>query len=103
MTTAPTFVRVALPAHELTIMSAGGDAGLKTGSCCCGWVALVSKSQDSLGRQFAVHLAAAPGPVVPMCDCCTVRVASVRNGCVDLCSACALDELVRNGVLEVVA
>jgi hypothetical protein len=55
-----------------------------------------SKDQDDIGSQFAVHRATSPAPVLPICDCCTVRVASVRHGCVDLCSTCALDELVRN-------
>ena len=88
--------RVVVPEHELTIMSAGGDVGLKAGWCRCGWRAIESKDQDDLGRQFSAHSAAAPRPVLPICDCCCVRVASVRHGCVDLCSSCALDELVRN-------
>jgi hypothetical protein len=93
-------LRVVVPEHELTIMSAGGDEGLKAGLCRCGWKATESKDQDALGRQFLVHRAAAPAPLVSMCDCCTTRAASVRHGCVDLCGACALDELVRNGELE---
>jgi hypothetical protein len=92
-----------MPEHVLTIFSDG--AGAKAGSCRCGWAAVPSKDQDDIGSQFARHRSAAPGPVVPMCDCCLVRGASVRHGCVDLCSTCALDELVRNDdrILEAVA
>lgn len=93
-------LRVIEPEHQLTILSAGGDAKLKAGRCRCGWNAIESKDPDDLGRQFADHRAAAPGPVVSTCDCCQVAAAAVRHGCVDLCGACALDELIRNGELD---
>lgn len=94
-------MKVIEPVHQLTIMSAG--EGYKAGRCTCTWNAVASKDQDDIGRQFADHRAEAPTPVIPICDTCQVAAAAVRHGCVDLCGACALDELVRNGELEVVA
>ena len=79
-------LKVIVPEHELTVC--GSDTG-KVGSCRCGgWSVSEQSDSDEVTTLYLGHLAEV-GAVHPgACDVCQSGIATVRHGCVELCSRC---------------
>lgn len=95
-----TALRVVEPRHELTICALSSTGNGKVGSCSCGAWTTVGEDSDAISRRFVTHAPARNGrpALAVLCDCCQAGIAQVRNGSVDLCGACAADELERSQV-----
>jgi len=86
---------VRMPDHLLTLHAAG--QGRKSGLCACGWLSgKAATSADAVTAAYQAHVDEARLIAAATCDVCLCRQASVLNGCVFLCSECALDELERS-------
>lgn len=91
-----TLAIVAVAEHQLTIL--GVPTG-RQGLCRCSWATDVEQFVDRIGELFASHLAhvrSAREVVLPICDVCQREPAEIRHGVVELCAACALDEIGRH-------